>query len=149
MTDEGLDLLTQLWSGEEVTHQGQFYQTQQVRMLPTPVQRPRIPIWIGGDSPAALQRAARWDGWIMGVIDEQCNVTKPPAQIAAQVATIRQHRSSSDPLEVAIDGASKAGESALAREYADAGATWWFEAIFETRGPLEEQIERIKAGPPL
>ncbi|MCE7990080.1 MAG: LLM class flavin-dependent oxidoreductase [Caldilinea sp. CFX5] len=148
MTDEGLTLLTRLWSGEEVTHQGQFYQAQQVRFLPTPVQRPRIPVWIGGDSPAALRRAARWDGWIMGVIDEQCNVTKSPAQIAAQVAQIRQYRSSSEPFEVAIDGTSKAGDNALAREYAAAGATWWFEAIFETRGPLEEQIERIKAGPP-
>jgi alkanesulfonate monooxygenase SsuD/methylene tetrahydromethanopterin reductase-like flavin-dependent oxidoreductase (luciferase family) len=148
MTDEGLDLLTELWSGEEVTHRGQFYRAEGVRFLPTPVQRPRIPIWIGGDSPAALRRAARWDGWIMGTIDEQCNVTKPPAQIAAQVATIRQHRNTSDPFAVAIDGTSKAGDGALAREYGDAGATWWFEAIFETRGPLEAQIERIKDGPP-
>jgi alkanesulfonate monooxygenase SsuD/methylene tetrahydromethanopterin reductase-like flavin-dependent oxidoreductase (luciferase family) len=149
MTDEGLALLTQLWSGQEVTHQGQFYQAQQVRFLPTPVQRPHIPIWIGGDSPAALRRAARWDGWIMGVIDEQCNVVKSPPQIAAQVATIRQHRSTNDTFEVAIDGTSKVGDGALVRDYADAGATWWFEAIFETRGPLADQIERIKAGPPV
>lgn len=149
MTDEGLALLTALWSGAEVTHQGEFYQAEKVRFLPTPVQRPRIPVWIGGDSPAALRRAAHWDGWIMGVIDEQCQVTKPPAQIAAQVTAIRQQRTSSEPFAVAIDGTSTAHDGALAREYADAGATWWFEAIFETRGPLEEQIARIKAGPPL
>lgn len=148
MTDEGLDLLTQLWSGEEVNHQGQFYQAQGVRFQPSPVQRPRIPIWIGGDSQAALRRAARWDGWIMGVIDEQCQVIKPPAQIAAQVATLRQLRTSNAPFAVAIDGVSQAGDGALAREYADAGATWWFEAIFESRGPLDAQIDRIKAGPP-
>lgn len=149
MTDEGLDLLTQLWSGETVTHQGQFYQAEGVRFLPTPVQQPRIPVWIGGDSAAALQRAARWDGWIMGVIDEQCKVTKPPEQIAAQVATIHRQRTTDAPFDVAIDGVSQAGDGALTRDYAAAGATWWFEAIFETRGPLEEQIERIKAGPPL
>jgi alkanesulfonate monooxygenase SsuD/methylene tetrahydromethanopterin reductase-like flavin-dependent oxidoreductase (luciferase family) len=149
MTDEGLDLLTQLWSGAEVTHDGQFYQAQGVRFQPSPVQRPRIPIWIGGDSEAALRRAARWDGWIMGVIDEQCNVTKPPEQIAAQVATIRRHRNTDGPFDVAIDGTSKAGENALAHEYAAAGATWWFEAIFESRGSVEEQMVRIKAGPPV
>jgi alkanesulfonate monooxygenase SsuD/methylene tetrahydromethanopterin reductase-like flavin-dependent oxidoreductase (luciferase family) len=149
MTDEGLDLLAQLWSGEAVKHQGQFYQAQDVQFQPTPVQHPRIPVWIGGDSPAALRRAARWDGWIMGVIDEQCRVTKSPDQIAAQVATIRQQRSSSEPFDIAVDGASNAGDSALAREFADAGATWWFEAIFESRGPLEAQIDRIKAGPPV
>jgi alkanesulfonate monooxygenase SsuD/methylene tetrahydromethanopterin reductase-like flavin-dependent oxidoreductase (luciferase family) len=149
MADEGLDLLAKLWLGEEATHHGQFYVAEQVRFLPTPVQRPRIPVWIGGDSQGALRRAARWDGWIMGVIDEQCNVTKPPAMIGEQIATIRQQRNSSEELEIAIDGVSKAGDGALAREYADAGATWWFEAIFETRGSLEEQIERIKAGPPV
>ena len=149
MADEGLDLLAKLWFGEEVTHHGAFYRAKGVRMLPTPVQRPRIPIWIGGDSPAALRRAARWEGWIMGVIDEQCNVIKSPTQIAAQVTMIHQHRSTNEPFEVAVDGTSKAGDSALAREYADAGATWWFEAIFESRGPLEAQIERIKAGPPI
>lgn len=73
----------------------------------------------------------------------------PPDQIARQVATIRQHRNSSEPFAVAIDGTSQTGDGALAREYADAGATWWFEAIFETRGSLEEQIDRIKAGPPI
>lgn len=149
MTDEGLDLLTQLWSGAEVTHQGPFYQAAGVRFLPTPLQRPRIPVWIGGDSAAALQRAARWDGWIMGVIDEQCKVIKTPEQIAAQVAKLHQFRTTNAPFAVAVDGVSQAREGALAREYADAGATWWFEAIFETRGPLEEQIERIKAGPPV
>ena len=92
MIDEGLDLLAQLWSGEEVTHRGQFYQVDGARFLPTPAQRPRIPIWIGGDSQAALRRAARWDGWIIGVIDEQCKVTKPPAQIAARTAAILQQR---------------------------------------------------------
>ncbi|MEZ4680835.1 MAG: LLM class flavin-dependent oxidoreductase [Caldilineaceae bacterium] len=149
MTDEGLDLLTQFWSGAEVNHDGPFYQAQGVRFQPSPVQQPRIPVWIGGDSEAALRRAARWDGWIIGVIDEQCNVTKPPEQIAAQVATIRRHRNADEPCDVAVDGTSNAGENALAREYAAAGATWWFEAIFGSRGPLEAQIERIKAGPPI
>ncbi len=82
------------------------------------------------------------------MIDEQCNVTKPPEQIAAQVATIRRHRNADEPFDVAVDGTSNAGENALAREYAAVGATWWFEAIFGSRGPLDAQIERIKAGPP-
>lgn len=148
MTDEGLELLTQLWSDEEIMHDGEFYQAKGVRFQPSPVQHPQIPIWIGGDSEAALRRAARWDGWIIGTIDEQCKVTKPPEQIAAQVATIHRYRTAETPFDVAIDGASSAGDVALAREYADAGATWWFEAIFDSRGPVEEQLARIKAGPP-
>lgn len=149
MADEGLALLAQFWSGAEVSHHGQFYTAEGVRLQPAPVQQPRIPIWIGGDSTAALRRAAQWDGWIIGVINEQGEVTKPPRQLAAQVDYIRQHRPSNAPFEVAIDGVSAAGEgSALAREYADAGATWWFEGIYGSRGSLAELLARVKAGPP-
>lgn len=48
MLDEGLAILTRLWSGEEVSFQGQHYQLSPVRFLPTPVQRPRIPILDSG-----------------------------------------------------------------------------------------------------
>jgi hypothetical protein len=36
----------------------------EVRFSPKPVQRPRVPLWIGGGSPGALKRAATLgDGW--------------------------------------------------------------------------------------
>ena len=149
MTDEGLALLAQWWSGVEVSHRGEHYRSDGVRMLPTPVQQPRLPVWIGGDSNAALRRAARWDGWIMGVINEQGEIIKPPSQLARQVEYIRQHRADDAPFEVAIDGVSAAGDrGALAREFADAGATWWFEGIYGSRGSLAELLARVKAGPP-
>lgn len=147
MLDEGLELVTGLWSGEPVTHHGR-YTAEGAQLLPTPVQQPRIPIWIGGDSPAALRRAARWDGWIVGTIDEQCRITKPPERLAEQVATLRRHRAGTAPLEIAVDGASSAGDRALPDAYAQVGATWWLEAIFASRGSLEEMLARVSAGPP-
>lgn len=148
MTDEGLALVVKLWSGEAITHAGGHYTATNAQLLPAPVQRPRIPIWIGGDSNAALRRAARWDGWIMGTIDEQCRITKTPDQIASQVAYIRQQRTVDSPFAVAIDGVSAAGDDALPRAYAQAGATWWFEAIFLSRASEDELVRRIEAGPP-
>ena len=62
MLDEGLDVLRGLWSGEQVTHRGTHYVVDGVELKPRPVQE-RIPIWIGGNSPPALRRAARFDGW--------------------------------------------------------------------------------------
>ncbi|MBW3537834.1 MAG: LLM class flavin-dependent oxidoreductase, partial [Actinobacteria bacterium] len=62
--DEALDVITRLWSGEEVNHRGQHFVVEGFTLAARPVQRPRIPIWVGGDSPPALRRAARWDGWI-------------------------------------------------------------------------------------
>lgn len=148
MLDEGLELVTALWSGEPVTRQGRFYRAEAAQLVPAPLQQPRIPIWIGGDSPAALRRAARWDGWIIGTIDEQRQITKSPERLAEQVATLRQNRANGRPLEVAVDGASPAGDDTLPRAYAQAGATWWLEAIFGSRGSPEEMLARVSAGPP-
>jgi alkanesulfonate monooxygenase SsuD/methylene tetrahydromethanopterin reductase-like flavin-dependent oxidoreductase (luciferase family) len=149
MLDEGLELLTKLLSGRETTHRGDHYAAEAVRLVPSPVQQPRIPIWIGGDSNAALRRAAQWDGWIIGTIDEQQTITKSPEQLAKQITTIRQYRSNASPFDVAVDGVSASGDnSALVREYADAGATWWFEGIFGSRGNHGQMLQRIHAGPP-
>jgi alkanesulfonate monooxygenase SsuD/methylene tetrahydromethanopterin reductase-like flavin-dependent oxidoreductase (luciferase family) len=149
MLDEGLDLLVKLLAGEKITHQGKYYTAEEVQMAPAALQKPRIPVWIGGDSPAALRRAAKWDGWIMGTINEACQVTKTPAQIAEQVAYIRSQRPEPGVFDVAIDGASQPGENTLAGEYEAAGATWWFEGIFGSRGSHEEMLQRIMAGPPV
>lgn len=63
---EFLDVLTGLWTGRAGPYDGEFYQLPEaVVMTPTPVQRPRPPILLGGGSPAALRRAGRLaDGWI-------------------------------------------------------------------------------------
>ncbi len=63
--DEQLALMRALWSGEEVTHHGEFYDVDGWICRPTPV-RP-IPLWVGGALPPALRRAGRLgDGWIAG-----------------------------------------------------------------------------------
>jgi alkanesulfonate monooxygenase SsuD/methylene tetrahydromethanopterin reductase-like flavin-dependent oxidoreductase (luciferase family) len=148
MLDEGLDLLAGYLSGEETSLQGKYYTANNVRLVPSALQKPRLPVWIGGNSQAAMRRAARWDGWIMGTVDEKSNITKTPDQIATQVGYICQHRTAATPFDIAVDGVSKAGESGLVREYEQAGATWWFEIIHQLRGTQEELEQRIQAGPP-
>jgi alkanesulfonate monooxygenase SsuD/methylene tetrahydromethanopterin reductase-like flavin-dependent oxidoreductase (luciferase family) len=146
--DEALELLTCYWSGETFTHQGKYYQALEATQNPPSLQQPRIPVWIGGDSQAAYRRAARWDGWIIGTIDEQMKITLPPEELAKRVAKIRKLRASPEPFEVAIDGTTEPGGKNLLNEYAEAGATWYFEAIFGSRGDVESMLRRIEAGPP-
>jgi alkanesulfonate monooxygenase SsuD/methylene tetrahydromethanopterin reductase-like flavin-dependent oxidoreductase (luciferase family) len=147
MLDEGLDVMAKLWTGEPVTHHGAHYTVENVTFQPKPIQR--IPIWIGGESKPALRRAARWDGWIVGIHDGEGSVTRMPEQLAAELAYIQSARPDPDaPFDVAVFGNSEPGISAQVREYEQAGATWWLESIHEMRGTPDKLMERVKAGPP-
>lgn len=148
MLDESLDLLPRLWSGEPVTYEGRYYPVNQAALQPPLASGPRLPVWIGGQSQAALRRAARWDGWITGTTDESGNITCPPEQVARSLASIQRQRANPAPFDGGVDGISQPGETALAYEYAQAGATWWFELIYPLRGSTEELLARIEAGPP-
>jgi alkanesulfonate monooxygenase SsuD/methylene tetrahydromethanopterin reductase-like flavin-dependent oxidoreductase (luciferase family) len=148
MLDEGLTILDGLWSGETVTHHGQHYSVEEVSLAPLPLQRPRIPIWIGGEGAPALRRAARWDGWLAPATNPDGTPSKSPARIAEMVAEIRRHRTTDAPFEVAVDGYSEASDPTLPHAYGEAGATWWLEIIRDTRGPLHEMIARVEAGLP-
>jgi alkanesulfonate monooxygenase SsuD/methylene tetrahydromethanopterin reductase-like flavin-dependent oxidoreductase (luciferase family) len=148
MLDEGLEVLLALLTGDEVTHRGAFFTLEEVRVLPTPVQRPRVPAWIGGSSPGALRRAARWDGWVIGAVDEAGTVTLPPEALADHVTRIRRERGDATPFDVAVTSISEPGDTSGVRAYEDAGATWWFESISPSRGSEAEMLERVAAGPP-
>ena len=150
MLDEGLRILDGLWSGEHVTYCGRHYVVHGVSLAPRPLQRPRIPIWIGGEGPPALRRVARWDGWLAPATshDGTATMAKSPERIAEMVAEIRRHRTTPASFEVAIDGFSEAGDPELPRSYRAAGATWWLESIQDARGPLDEMMARVNAGPP-
>jgi probable F420-dependent oxidoreductase len=63
--DEAIAVCKRLWTEPEVEHHGEFFSFDAVAFEPKPVQRPWPPILVGGESEAALRRAARaCDGWI-------------------------------------------------------------------------------------
>lgn len=62
--EKGLELIKALWSGDEVSYDDGFWTVRNVRPAVLPAQRPRPPIWVGGQSEAAVRRAARvGDAW--------------------------------------------------------------------------------------
>jgi probable F420-dependent oxidoreductase len=63
--DEAIEVCKLLWTRDVVDHHGEFFSFEGVAFEPKCVQRPWPPILVGGESDAALQRAARLgDGWI-------------------------------------------------------------------------------------
>ncbi len=64
VTDEYLQAFKELWTNERPEFQGQYTRFKDVAFKPKPVQRPHPPVWIGGESPAALRRVVRaGDAW--------------------------------------------------------------------------------------
>jgi probable F420-dependent oxidoreductase len=82
--DEAIRMLRAWWTEPRVDFEGKHYQVRAMAMEPKPPQR-SIPIWIGGNSEAALRRVGRLgDGWLASRIGEAAD-----ARVA--IATIRRH----------------------------------------------------------
>jgi probable F420-dependent oxidoreductase len=79
--DEYLEILRGLWSGVPTSFQGEFFTLPTCTMNPAPVQRPHPPIHVGGESDAALRRAARiGQGWH--------TVSRPPEDLGVPLGRL-------------------------------------------------------------
>jgi probable F420-dependent oxidoreductase len=64
VSDESLEAMFALWHDEAPSYAGKYVTFDDVAFGPKPVSRPHPAIWFGGDSDAAIRRAARFgDGW--------------------------------------------------------------------------------------
>ena len=92
--DESLTQLTDLWSGQDVL----MPSGERVRMQPTPVQQPRIPVWRAGRWPnrPGLRRAARWDGVVVTFADAGRTIPVPVEDFADAVRYVASERGSLD-----------------------------------------------------
>ena len=152
LLDEALAILDGLWSGEPFEFEGAHHHVSGAQFTPRPVQKPRVPIWVAGRWPnrRPFRRAARWDG-VFPVFDGVASgQMATPEQLAEVVSYTRGHRADdAAAFDVALECISTGEEdAALAASYADAGLTWWVEALGWFRGPLEAVRERIRRGPP-
>ena len=153
--DEGLAVQDGLWSGERVDFHGEQLTAANVTFRPTPVQRPRPPVWTGCNWPnrLPLRRAARWDGVVPMVFNPEDGSWKPTAAVVAEiVAAVGEQRAGTDPFDVVITGRTRPDQPAAAREtvepIATAGATWWLEGFRPQAGEHDAALRRIEAGPP-
>lgn len=63
--DRAIAVMTEAWQGGDVNAEGPGWSARNVRVLPPVVQQPHPPIWVHGNSPWGLERAARFgQGWI-------------------------------------------------------------------------------------
>jgi len=167
LLDEGLEILNRLWAGEPFSFPGVHYQVNLTKdsfftpFPPSPVQKPRIPIWVVGawPSPKSMRRVLRYDGLLPNVIGGDGKVRMSPAtpdEVREMAAFIRANRSESESVNASFDiivegrtpGNDLGKAVATTRPYAEAGATWWIEAQW-TEPDMQKVLARLRQGPPL
>ena len=145
--NESLEILTGLWGGEPFGYEGQHYRFGPMTFRPTPVQTPRIPIWVAANlaSEASVARALRWDGVLT-----QTDDVEAIGRLRARIAEERIIAADGAPFAVVVEGVTRPGRAAdvdRIRALAGAGATWWVESDW-SGATVESLRERIVAGPP-
>ena len=167
LMDEGLDILTGLWQGQPFNYSGKHYRLEETTFYPPlpPIQQPRVPIWVVGAWPykKSMRRVVRYDGLLP-------NVFKPDGQGAGQgtpedlrqmrsfvegsfieEAFTEENRPLTTPFDFIIEGQTPGDDAAKAAEiiqpWAEAGATWWIEAMWAAEG-IDPIWARLKQGPP-
>ena len=153
--DEALDVIVGLWSGEPFSYHGDYFQVREMTFLPTPVQKPRIPILVGGGWPlkGPSLRAARYDGCCLYKQHASGDWSDwTPDDVRALKAFIEEHRSERErgmPYDIKLGGRSRSDDwekdRALMKSMAEAGVTWWVEYV--PAGELETMRESVRRGP--
>lgn len=147
--DEGLEILTGLWTGEPFDFHGKHFQARHAQFLPKPIQSPRIPIWIAGNWPnrRPFRRASKWDGVYVGSMKAN-NQPLTCEELKEVIAFVQARRERTDHFDVVFAGPTSHDciEGArIVQPYIEAGITWWLEV---TWGSPSDMAERIRSGPP-
>lgn len=160
LLDEGLEILTSLWSGEPFRHAGKHYQVRVTEDAfqppPSPIQKPRPPVWVVGAWPRenSMRRALRYDGLLPNVMgkDGKVRLSPPSAEEIQQMHKfIAENREQNTLFDIVVEGQTPGEDlqegTKIVLPYEQAGATWWIEALWD-QPDLERVISRVKQGPP-
>ncbi len=119
ITDEIIAIMQELWTQEDPSYEGNLYSFSGMKFSPKPVQKPHIPLLIGGVSRAAIRRAARiGNGWHPTAM--------PPQELSQGIRYLREQvqaagREISDiPVSISVPMQSaRAGRYALGTDAAE------------------------------
>ena len=106
LADEYLDVMIELWTKPEPEFHGRFVEFKDMAFAPRPVQTPHPPIWIGGNSEAAMRRAARHDGWFPWMV----TVEQLPERLEF-IRTLPEFESRTRPFDVQMPATMSHGET--------------------------------------
>jgi probable F420-dependent oxidoreductase len=150
--EECLDALNAMWAGSPAAHEGTYWSIPATHVKLGPVQTPRPPIYLGGYSPAALDRAARRaDGWLPVVVPgrqafDPAAITAPMRQIETIAASHGRDPSELDMvLRVYPQGDATVDDAVefLVRAEREAGITHAFVELMNIAEDVDQALEIV------
>ncbi|HEX9092267.1 MAG TPA: LLM class flavin-dependent oxidoreductase, partial [Anaerolineales bacterium] len=157
MLDETIDILTLLYKREQFDYNGKHYhlkltQLDLMHYPPKPVQQPRIPLWVPGIWPRmkSMRRILKCDGLLPQKMNPQGEFeTVTPGDLLQMKAFIDANRTLTTPFDYVVEGKTEgltpSAQSDKLREWAEAGATWWIEGLWEATE--QQAASRLRQGP--
>jgi Luciferase-like monooxygenase len=160
--DEGLDIVTGLWSGN-LRFRGHHYDVDlgdrdDLARAGRPVQQPRIPIWVVGawPHPKSMRRVLRGDGLLPVCIDERGFRPTTPDDIGAMLGWLHDYGGLRPDFDVVIEGETPIGDNdaaiGIVQPWIESGCTWWLDTRWElphdSPARMREVRDRLEAGPP-
>ena len=155
--DEALAVLQGCWSGEPFSLRGEHFRVDDAAFLPPSFQRPRVPVWVvaAWPRPRSLARALRWDAIMPAWLPPGGESRDPRPDELREVRAYVEDRIGDRPYDYVVEISTRERSDSQAREvaagYAEAGATWWLEPVwelfYEHPGDAGPMRERIRAGP--
>jgi hypothetical protein len=149
--DESLAILDGLWSGQPFAFDGRHFQIDELTFLPKPVQQPRIPVWVVAvwHRPKSMRRALAWDGVMpVPMTDTGEHRAMTPDEVREIKVWMDARRPTDTPYDIVME-AGTISDPVERREaiaaYAEAGATWWLESVFEAIYPEQGGVEGMRA----
>jgi hypothetical protein len=163
MLDEGIDVMTAMWSGE-LAYSGQHYQVdlrsrRDLFEVASPWKRERVPMWVVGawPRPRSMRRVVRCDGLLPVVMGDDGGFrATAPGDVRDMIAWLDDHGGRRPGFDVVMEGETPADDPAKAAElvapWRDAGCTWWLEARWAMPhhgdDRMREVRQRLEGGPP-
>jgi hypothetical protein len=157
MLDETIDILDLLYQRKPFDYTGKHFHLKltlldEAYYPPKPIQQPRIPMWVPGIWPRmkSMRRILKCDGLLpqkMNAKGEFEEVT--PDDLRQMKAYIDTNRALTTPFDIVVegktDGLSQSQVIEKIQEWAEAGATWWIEGLWEASEA--QAANRLRQGP--
>ena len=143
LSDEGVAVMKELWTNENPSFQGRYYNFSDLRCEPRPVQKPHPPIWLGGHTGPALRRIVEYgDGWAAVVFS--------PQEFAERLDKLRERAAKAgrdlSKITLCVSPRGKRPEAIVEDipRYQELGATYLYLAFFNFARNYEEMSQMME-----